>query len=94
MGLIPAGGPPRWCHLRHQSLCEQVALGMLPDAMGTGNTALAYHAGQLLALHEGDAPYVLRANSADGTLDTLGEPVDAASAPVRLFSSYEPASDE
>ena len=27
---------------------------------GTGNTALAYHAKKLLALHEGDLPYVVR----------------------------------
>lgn len=29
------------------------------DGGGTGNTALAYHAGRLLALHEGDLPYQL-----------------------------------
>jgi carotenoid cleavage dioxygenase len=27
---------------------------------GTANTALAFHAGRLLALHEADLPYVVR----------------------------------
>ncbi|CAM9593356.1 unnamed protein product [Phaeothamnion confervicola] len=38
---------------------------------GTGNTALEYHAGRLLALHEGDVPYVLSV-LCDGVLETIG----------------------
>ncbi|GAB4814752.1 hypothetical protein N2152v2_001798 [Parachlorella kessleri] len=38
---------------------------------GTGNTALAYHAEKVLALHEGDLPYVLRV-ACEGVLETLG----------------------
>ncbi len=32
----------------------------LRNGAGTGNTALAYHAGRLLALNEGDLPYAVR----------------------------------
>eukprot|EP00271_Cylindrocystis_brebissonii_P007506 TRINITY_DN21076_c0_g1_i1.p1 TRINITY_DN21076_c0_g1~~TRINITY_DN21076_c0_g1_i1.p1 ORF type:complete len:547 (+),score=105.42 TRINITY_DN21076_c0_g1_i1:145-1785(+) len=38
---------------------------------GTGNTALAYHNGSLMALHEGDAPYAIQV-MADGQLETAG----------------------
>ncbi|GAB4824146.1 hypothetical protein N2152v2_011192 [Parachlorella kessleri] len=38
---------------------------------GTGNTALLFHAKRLLALHEGDLPYVLRL-ACQGILETLG----------------------
>ncbi len=38
---------------------------------GTGNTALAAHAGRLLALHEGDLPYALRV-TCSGLVDTIG----------------------
>lgn len=38
---------------------------------GTGNTALATHAGRLLALHEGDLPYALRV-ACNGLVDTIG----------------------
>nr|AMJ39498.1 carotene cleavage dioxygenase 1 copy 4 [Bixa orellana] len=39
--------------------------------LGTGNTALAYHHGKLLALNERDKPYVLKVLE-DGDLQTLG----------------------
>lgn len=38
---------------------------------GTGNTALTYHNGMLLALHEGDKPYAIKVLE-DGDLQTLG----------------------
>ncbi|KAK1425294.1 hypothetical protein QVD17_20645 [Tagetes erecta] len=38
---------------------------------GTGNTALVYHHGKLLALSEGDKPYVIKVLE-DGDLQTLG----------------------
>jgi carotenoid cleavage dioxygenase len=38
---------------------------------GTGNTAMIYHHGKLLALSEGDKPYVLKVLE-DGDLQTLG----------------------
>ncbi|ERN11802.1 carotenoid 9,10(9',10')-cleavage dioxygenase [Amborella trichopoda] len=38
---------------------------------GTGNTALIYHQGRLMALNEGDKPYVIKV-LADGDLQTLG----------------------
>ncbi len=36
---------------------------------GTGNTSVEYHNGQLLALHEGDSPYMIRLPD----LETLGK---------------------
>nr|ABS19630.2 carotenoid cleavage dioxygenase [Bixa orellana] len=39
--------------------------------VGTGNTALVYHHGKLLALNEGDKPYVLKVLE-DGDLQTIG----------------------
>jgi carotenoid cleavage dioxygenase len=49
------------------------ALGVLSakDGLGTANTALAFHAGRLLALHEGDLPYQLRI-ACSGLVETLG----------------------
>jgi carotenoid cleavage dioxygenase-like enzyme len=41
------------------------------DGLGTANTALAFHAGRLLALHEGDLPYQLRI-ACSGLVETLG----------------------
>jgi carotenoid cleavage dioxygenase-like enzyme len=38
---------------------------------GCANTALAFHAGKLLALHEADLPYALRMSCA-GLLETIG----------------------
>ncbi|PON74212.1 Carotenoid cleavage dioxygenase [Parasponia andersonii] len=43
----------------------------LSYGIGTANTALVYHHGKLLALHEGDKPYVLKVLE-DGDLQTLG----------------------
>ncbi|KAL9262079.1 Carotenoid 9,10(9',10')-cleavage dioxygenase-like protein [Drosera capensis] len=51
----------------------RVKLKVLDDSFGysTANTALVYHHGKLLALSEGDKPYVLRVLE-DGDLQTLG----------------------
>lgn len=42
------------------------------EGIGTANTALVSHAGQLLALQEGDTPYVLEVASDTGVISTLG----------------------
>ena len=34
---------------------------LLENGVGTANTSLVFHAGRLLALHEGDLPYQVRA---------------------------------
>lgn len=48
-------------------------LGVIDESAGKGraNTALAFHAGRLLALHEGDAPYWLHM-ACMGLLETIG----------------------
>ncbi|KAI5073066.1 hypothetical protein GOP47_0011079 [Adiantum capillus-veneris] len=43
----------------------------LSQGIGTGNTAMTYHNGKLLALHEGDKPYAIRVLE-DGDLQTIG----------------------
>ena len=47
-------------HMARARLAQ--ALGLLSSAngLGTANTALVWHAGRLLALHEGDLPYQAR----------------------------------
>lgn len=40
------------------------------EGLGTANTALAYHAGRVLALHEGDLPYGLRI-ACNGLVETV-----------------------
>lgn len=42
------------------------------DGVGTANTALVHHAGQLLALQEGDTPYALGIEGDTGVVSTLG----------------------
>lgn len=49
--------------LWHAGLAElRRKVGVTPrgEGEGTANTALVYHAKQLLALHEGDLPYAVR----------------------------------
>ncbi|GLC54223.1 hypothetical protein PLESTB_000836900 [Pleodorina starrii] len=41
------------------------------NGAGTANTALVYHAGRLLALHEGDLPYAVRI-LCSGLMETMG----------------------
>ena len=43
----------------------------MQNGLGTANTAIACHAGRLLALHEGDLPYSL-ALACNGLVSTLG----------------------
>jgi len=45
--------------------------GVRGDKMGTGNTALEYHDGRLLALNEGDHPYVAKV-LCNGVIETVG----------------------
>lgn len=54
------------------------------DGDGTANTALVFHARRLLALHEGDLPYVLRV-ACDGIIETVGR--------LRDFSSKKDKAD-
>ena len=80
-GAPPAPAPPYAGDFRGLKalpiiLLDKLArkLGILDDSQGLGcaNTALVYHAGQLLALHEGDAPYALRLLEGGGPMRTLG----------------------
>eukprot|EP00611_Tribonema_gayanum_P022392 TRINITY_DN4482_c0_g1_i2.p1 TRINITY_DN4482_c0_g1~~TRINITY_DN4482_c0_g1_i2.p1 ORF type:complete len:500 (-),score=136.36 TRINITY_DN4482_c0_g1_i2:689-2188(-) len=57
--------------LRILSSALKVKLGLVAHAPGTGNTALQFHAGRLLALHEADTPYALRV-LCDGVVETIG----------------------
>lgn len=45
-------------------MCLQVGIirgaPLLENGVGTANTSLVFHAGRLLALHEGDLPYQVR----------------------------------
>ncbi|KAL3537442.1 hypothetical protein ACH5RR_000808 [Cinchona calisaya] len=54
-----------------QSLRGQLKVLDMTFGHGAANTALIYHHGKLLALHEGDKPYVLKVLE-DGDLQTLG----------------------
>ncbi|EXB32779.1 hypothetical protein L484_012509 [Morus notabilis] len=54
-----------------QTLRRMLKVLDLSYGSGTANTALVYHSGKLLALHEGDKPYVLKVLE-DGDLQTLG----------------------
>ena len=50
----------------------KIRIGVISSSngLGTGNTALAFHAGRLLTLNEGDLPYQLRI-ACDGLLSTV-----------------------
>ncbi|KAH7570653.1 hypothetical protein JRO89_XS05G0151400 [Xanthoceras sorbifolium] len=54
-----------------QILRESLKVLDVSYGLGTGNTALVYHNGKLLALSEADKPYVLKVLE-DGDLQTLG----------------------
>ncbi|KAM1607878.1 hypothetical protein ACFXTH_028594 [Malus domestica] len=54
-----------------QMLREKLKILDMSYGFGTGNTALTYHHGKLLALHEADKPYVLKVLE-DGDLQTVG----------------------
>ncbi|PON40749.1 Carotenoid cleavage dioxygenase [Trema orientale] len=54
-----------------QKLREKFNVLDISYGNGTANTALIYHHGKLLALHEADKPYVLKVLE-DGDLQTLG----------------------
>ncbi|KAM1363714.1 hypothetical protein ACFX15_028059 [Malus domestica] len=54
-----------------QMLREKLKILDMSYGLGTGNTALTYHHGKLLALHEADKPYVLKVLE-DGDLQTVG----------------------
>nr|POE91957.1 carotenoid 9,10(9',10')-cleavage dioxygenase 1 [Quercus suber] len=54
-----------------QMLREKLKVLDVSYGTGTGNTALIYHHGKLLALQEADKPYVLKVLE-DGDLQTLG----------------------
>lgn len=80
-------GPLALVHLALGAL--RAATGVRPPKAageGTANTALAFTAGRLLALHEGDLPYVLRV-LCDGVVETLGRAslqlTDAKGRPTR-----------
>ena len=78
-------------HFSHSATCAQAkaALGgpcSTPLAMGTGNTALEFHAGRLLALQEGSLPWHLRV-LCDGALETIGSCTFDDAAP-RTFTAH------
>ncbi|KAG2431975.1 hypothetical protein HYH02_013191 [Chlamydomonas schloesseri] len=50
---------------------ERMGTVRLDKGTGTANTALAFHAGQLLALHDDDLPYAVRVAD-DGGIETTG----------------------
>lgn len=56
------------------------------EGAGTANTALAFHAGRLLALHEGDMPYALRV-LCEGAVETLGR-AGALHPGLRTFTAH------
>lgn len=63
---------PRPPHLPPNRCCTPARLSLpCQHGTGTGNTALATHAGRLLALHEGDLPYALHV-ACNGLVDTIG----------------------
>jgi len=65
------GGIVGILHIYLTQMKKKLGLYSDKDGMGTANTALAFHAGRLLALHEGDLPYALRI-ACDGLVSTLG----------------------
>ncbi|CAI9768845.1 unnamed protein product [Fraxinus pennsylvanica] len=54
-----------------QMLREKLKVLDMSYGHGTANTALVYHHGKLLALHEGDKPYAIKVLE-DGDLQTIG----------------------
>lgn len=61
------------CYCRRAISCRLlIKMGAvdLRDGGGTANTALAYHAGRLLALNEGDLPYAVRQDCTIGGFRT------------------------
>lgn len=78
------------CDLRLTPCAQaKAALGgpcSTPLAMGTGNTALEFHAGRLLALQEGSLPWHLRV-LCDGALETIGACTFDGAAP-RTFTAH------
>ncbi|KXZ51783.1 hypothetical protein GPECTOR_11g227 [Gonium pectorale] len=63
-----------------QKLFRSLGVVRTENGAGTANTALAFHAGRLLALHEGDLPYGVRV-LCNGLIETMGR--------MRLSSSWK-----
>jgi len=57
-------------HILLNLLKIKIGVVSTKDGLGTGNTALAFHAGRLLSLHEGDLPYHLKI-ACNGLVETI-----------------------
>ncbi|KAL4443616.1 hypothetical protein ABPG75_011353 [Micractinium tetrahymenae] len=73
--LVPKIGDSRGASVMAVVALRRLAekLGVLDSSHGTGtaNTAVAFHAGRVLALHEGDLPYALSI-ACNGLVETIG----------------------
>ncbi|PNH02029.1 Carotenoid 9,10(9',10')-cleavage dioxygenase [Tetrabaena socialis] len=67
-------------------LAQALGVVSVKNGAGTGNTALAFHAGRLLALHEGDLPYAIRV-LCSGLVETMGR-LKLGGAPLRAFTAH------
>lgn len=74
-------------HIFLDLLKKKLGVISTEDGIGTGNTALAFHAGKLLALHEGDLPYALRI-ACNGIVSTLGRMTFGGNLEQKTFTAH------
>uniref|UniRef100_A0A061RE98 carotenoid 9,10-dioxygenase n=1 Tax=Tetraselmis sp. GSL018 TaxID=582737 RepID=A0A061RE98_9CHLO len=63
------------------------------EGRGTANTAMVFHAGRLLALHEGDMPYALRV-ACEGIVETAGRLVYQGQRSFTAHPKVDPATGD